>query len=205
MNLIASPLEPGRVGFDTFDVVTRPQLAPLADWKARFSFAARYLDNLTRGELEALCSSVGPVLPVTFADHFSPDEAIARATALGIPKGCHLWLDVEGLAASTNIPTLIAEINAWANKIKLAGWLPGAYFADRTLLTSAEMYALAIVGYWRGAARIMDRFGALAEPSCGWMLEQLTPANHPFGGTLIDFDVSRTDFHGRSVIACAAA
>ena len=205
MHLIASPHEPGLIGFDTVDVITRPHLSPLVDWGKRFRFACRYLDNLERPELEAVCAAVGPVLPVTFADRFTPEQAIERANHLAIPKGTHLWLDVEGLAATTNIPTLISEINHWADVVKLSGWLPGGYFADRTLLTSIELYQLHVVGYWRGAARIVDRFGALAEPSCGWMLEQLTPANHPFGGTLIDFDVSRTDFRGRQAIAIAAA
>jgi hypothetical protein len=204
MNLIAQPLEPGLIGFDTVDIITRPHLAPLVDWGKRFRFACRYLDNLTRGELEAICAGIGPVLPVTYADRFTPEEAIARATVLGIPKGVVLWLDVEGLAAATSIPDLIAKINRWADAVALAGWIPGGYFADRTLLTSAELYALRIVRYWRGAARIVDRHSDLAEPACGWVLEQLTPANHPFGGTLIDFDVSRTDFRGRVAIAIAA-
>ncbi len=192
-------------GCDTVDVITRAGLAPLEEWRKVFRFVCRYLGNLTRGELRA-CTAAGlAVCLVTFGDDFDGARAVAEARALEVPAGVVLWLDVEGLPTTTDVPTLIGKINAWADVVKAAGFIPGIYFADRCLLTSAEMYALRVYRYWKGAARIVDRFGNLAEPACGWCLWQFVPANDSFGGTRIDYDAAAQDYRGRAPVAVVAA
>ena len=206
MSYVAAPLASGLIGFDTVDVVTRPGLAPMSEWRARFAFAWRYLPNLGAEELAALTGAGFPVLTLSgYALDFDGPLAVARARALQIPTGATLWCDVEGLDAATPIAPLMASINAWAGAVEKAGYIAGGYFADRTLLTSAEMYGLAITRYARGAARIVDRNGALAQPSCGFCIEQLRPVNAPFGGTRVDFDASTADFFGRVATATIAA
>jgi hypothetical protein len=204
VSLAAAVLAPS-FGCDTVDIINRAGLAPLSEWRKRFRFVARYLANLTRGELADITAQDLAVLPVTFADHFSGPETVQQAKALGVPAGVVLWLDVEGLSATMAIADLIAKLNAWADAVLAAGWVPGLYVADRCLLTSAELYALRVVRYWKGAARIVDRFGMLAEPACGWCLWQFVPANDAFGGTRVDYDASAQDYKGRAPVAIVAA
>jgi hypothetical protein len=116
---------------------------------------------------------------------------------MGLPSGGTVWLDVEGTAAFNTPPTeLIAIINAWADAVAGAGFMPGLYVGVPQPLTSAELFALHVVRYWRGQGSIRDRFNALAEPACGWSMLQCYP-QHMRGGVLVDDDMVQEDYRGR--------
>jgi hypothetical protein len=139
-------------------------------------------------------------MPVTLAGEYEdgPADEVGQLAALGIPAGCTVWLDLEGLRAfHTDPATLIGKINAWADGIAAAGYLPGLYVGSPQPLTSAELYALHVQRYWRGQGRIVDRSNALAEPwGSGWTMTQIFPSV-TWGGTLIDVSIVGQDYLGR--------
>jgi hypothetical protein len=135
-------------------------------------------------------------MPVTYADKWDGPNTVASLRALRLPPSCTVWLDVEGIGA---IPPadVIAKINAWAAAVFSAGYVPGLYVGAGCPLTSQELYEIPdIVRYWKGQSRITDRFGALAEPMCGWCMTQLFP-HVPRGGVDVDVDVIGQDYQQR--------
>ena len=117
---------------------------------------------------------------------------------LRIPQNVTVWLDLEGVPVTTMPPELAAKINAWAHAVQGAGFVAGLYVGAGCSLTSEELYALAVTRYWKGASRIVDRNGELAEPKCGWCMVQLQPCNTNRNGVLVDLDVAQEDYFGRS-------
>jgi len=91
---------------------------------------------------------------------------------------------------------LIAQINAWATNIAVARFQPGLYVGANALLTSAELYALQVVRYWKGMSRLVDRNGNIAEPSCGWCLSQFYKTV-TLAGTQVDVDAIGYDYQDR--------
>lgn len=134
-----------------------------------------YLGAMNAARLQAVLNAGLAFMPVTFAGEYKDGAAdeLAQLAALGLPKGCTVWLDLEGLEAWKTDPLkLIAMINAWADAISGAGYMPGLYVGAPQPLTSAELYALRVVRYWWGLGRCIDRNGNLAEPKCGWCMVQ---------------------------------
>lgn len=134
-----------------------------------------YLGAMTPARLACVVAAGLAFMPVTFAGEYEdgPDDEVAQLTALGIPPGCTVWLDLEGMKAFKTPPQeLAAKINRWADKIAMGGWMPGLYVGSPQPFTSAELYSLHVVRYWCGLGRCSDRNGNLAEPSCGWCVIQ---------------------------------
>ena len=70
------------------------------------------------------------------------------------------------------------KINTWADAIANAGYQPGLYVGSPQPLSGAELYALKVERYWKAPSRVVDRFGRLGEPDCGWCMYQLWPQRH---------------------------
>jgi hypothetical protein len=87
-------------------------------------------------------------------------------------------------------------INAWADAVSGAGWMPGLYVGAPQPLSSDELFALRVVRYWHGQGRCVDRSGLLAEPTCGWVMSQMYPSAVR-GGVLVDVNVIGQDYRGR--------
>lgn len=186
----------GAVGFDCVTPIT-PREA-LALKAAGMSFAVRYLGgipgSLTTGERVGLEAAGLGVMAVTYADDFNGSTAVLRAQAAGILPGVTVWLDVEGYHGDS--ATLIAKINAWAGAVRAAGYDPGIYVGAQALLTSKQLYDLAVDRYWHSMSRVVDVGGQLAEPSCGWCMLQLYPTIK-VAGVDVDADVVQSDYEGR--------
>lgn len=165
-----------------------------------------YLGAMSPPRLAAVLGAGLSYMPVTFAGEYkdlAADE-IAQLTALSIPAGATVWLDLEGLEAYHTDPNkLIALINGWGSAIAGAGWMPGLYVGAPQPLTSAELYSLQVVRYWWGLGRCVDRYGQLAEPTCGWCMKQQFHGE-PNGmmwkdtGVFVDTNGVEKDYRGRA-------
>lgn len=167
---------------------------------AGVEFFVGYLGAMNPARLAAVFAAGLAFMPVTFAGEYEDGAAdeVAQLKALGIPAGASVWLDLEGMKAFKSDPAqLIAKINAWADTIAAGGWMPCLYVGVPQPLTSAELYALRVVRYWRGQGSIRDRNNALAEPAgCGWCMTQMFPSV-TWGGVLVDANIIGQDYKAR--------
>lgn len=139
-------------------------------------------------------------LPVTFGtapDHYDGPTAAARCKALGLPAGCSVFLDVEGMAAwNTPEPDLMKRCIAWRDAVRAAGYSPCLYVGVPEPLSSAELDALGFDLYWHGQGNIVDHRGHPAAPSCGWSMNQHWPSV-TIAGVLVDTNDVAPDQLGR--------
>lgn len=172
-------------------------------------FAVLYLGSVTSAMVDNILAGGLAFIPVTYAAHVFNDQAgtmtVAQMKALGMPAGVTVFIDVEGMHAYNMRPVeLISRINAWADTVAAAGFVPGIYIGSPQPLTSEELYGLRVVRYWRAPARVVDRNGKLAEPSCGWCMYQLWPSRD-WAGVWVDVDFIGRDFKGRVPSWCVSA
>jgi hypothetical protein len=157
-----------------------------------------YLGAITTERVGFVTAAGLGFMPVTFGGAFDGDAAVRACRVLGYPAGGTVWLDVEGKSAfDTPAGELIAKINAWANAVGGAGYMPGLYVGVPQPLTSAELWQLRVQRYWRGQGSVRDRNNMLAEPAgCGWCMTQMFPSM-PWGGVLVDANIVGQDYKGR--------
>jgi GH25 family lysozyme M1 (1,4-beta-N-acetylmuramidase) len=135
-------------------------------------------------------------MPVTYADKFDGPTTVSQLETLGLPQGCTVWLDVEGLSVDLSAQQVINQINAWADEVSAAGYQPGIYVGSNALLTSLELYQLHVVRYWHSMSAIVDRNGQLAQPGCGWCQFQLFDTTI-IAGVSVDVNFIQKDWQGR--------
>lgn len=197
---------PGAVGVDTVQVLDAASAASLrASVTPAVRFAVRYLGSIRRAEADAILGAGLMLQLVTFGGWCGPKgsgRAPPSATdlrALGAPAGATAWLDVEDVRIS--IHDLTTEIDRWSAEVRAAGYVAGAYVGPGSLLTSEEWYARpSITRYWKAASRVLDRYGRLQDPECGYCMVQLQPANtriRDAPGVLVDLDVVQADLKGK--------
>lgn len=202
--VVAKPCPVGSRGVDSLPFSQGGTEAQAHALKASgIDFVALYLGVAGKAQADAALAAGLMVFGVTTANKWDGNRAALQAKALGLPPGTSLFLDVEGQDAYTMDPKdLIAKINAWADLVALAGYLPGIYVGSPQPLTSDELTRLHVVRYWRAPARVCDRHGALAEPVPGWCMYQMWPSVH-WAGVFVDVDIVGQDFKGRvPVVAC---
>ncbi len=162
---------------------------------------AGYLGAMTAARLAVILAAGMAFLPVTFAGAYAdgPANEVGQLQALGIPPGASVFLDVEGLNAFHTDPNdLAVAINAWADGIADAGYVPMLYVGVPQPFTSGQLYALRVRGYWRGQGSIRDHANALVEPGCGWLMTQMFPSrNIGEPATWVDMNMIGADYKGR--------
>jgi hypothetical protein len=149
--------------------------------------------------LVQVCLSAGlGVWAVTFGGRYDGGAAVSAAKSWGLPAGATIFLDLEGdTAMSLTNGELVGKINTWADAVSSAGYVPGLYVGVPQPLSSAELWGLRVIRYWRGQGSIRDRQGALAEPiGCGWCVTQMWPSQ-TIGGMLVDFNMVGEDYRSR--------
>ncbi len=161
---------------------------------------AGYLGVISKERVAAVLAAGMGYLPVTLAAEYNDgaNDEIAQLKALGIPAGVTVFLDLEGLAAFKSDPVALAgKINAWADAILAAGYIPSLYVGVPQPFTSDELWKLRVQRYWRGQGSIRDRNNTLAEPTgCGWCMTQMYPS-HTLGGVWVDSNMVGQDYKGR--------
>lgn len=205
MNLITAA--PGIRAFDCYGPVTAPQAKAL--FADGFRAAGLYCAVVTAETLAACLGAglgvhwileglSGSTVPTAALGEGQARTSIARVRALGSLAGATVSSDLEGTGRTPDAWTAYAD--GAANATSQLGDLPAAYIGGGIGLTSAELYALAAVRYGKGASKVLDRYGAYAEPACGWSWVQGNPVNwkHPGSGLTIDVGVLWPDYRGRS-------
>lgn len=183
--MVIQPAPFPALGIDCVTVLDATSAAAL---KAQgISFAIRYLGSVTASELEAILDAGLLASVVTYADQFDGPSTIRELTALGIPEGVTVWLDVESVHEDAQ--TLIASINNWASHVSALGWQPGLYVGANQPLTGEQLYQLRVVRYWKSMSQV-------TEPSCGWSMVQAYKTT-TIAGTQVDVDYVTYDYQSR--------
>jgi len=193
-----------RATFPAMGVDTVARLTPdlCKNLKANgMTFAVRYLGGATQQEVTDILASGLALMLVTYSrtSGWVPSKdlgdkdgvaAVARAKALGAPPAVTIWLDLEGCAGPASATT--EWVNAWADKIKMAGYEPGLYVgAAPGGLDSKSLYALRVVRYWHSCSEVPE------VATCGYCMRQLRPWNAMVGGVQVDVDVIEEDLKHR--------
>lgn len=202
--MIVIPLPPNVLGVDTLSNLSPGDCRALK--ALGYHWRGGYIDELTPIEVHGQLSAGLPLLPYTYANEFSPEHTLARLSALGIPPGAHVVLDIEGETLAAEI--LIGKINAWGKGLSNHAYLPTLYVGAQPVLTSHELTELAVYRYHAGASRLRDRHGDPAEPDRGYAMFQGRPVNVAIPevpGKPFDIDWHRFDYkdNGFSVVAAA--
>lgn len=192
---------------DTFSHVSLAQAVGLAD--DGFKAIGLYTHLVDLEDLKN-CTSAG--LGVFFyieglAAGERPTVAIAQTQAgfsvqrllgLGVPQGVSLSSDLEGAGRFPN--DWIVYANTIADVTNFAKHVPTSYIGAGVGLTSAELFSLHCRRYIKGASRVVDRKGELAEPDCGWASWQIFPIDvkHSSGLT-IDGGIIGRDYSDRTI------
>jgi hypothetical protein len=171
-----------------YDCVTQMDAVRAAGLKgAGMAFCVRYLGSITPSELAVILDAGLLVSLVTYADKWTPEATVAELTALDVPHGVTIWLDVESV--NEDAATVTSAINAWAAAVSAGGWQPGLYVGANQPLNAEELYQLNVVRYWRSMSNVPT-------PSCGWCLMQLYKTV-TVAGTEVDVDCVQYDFQDR--------
>jgi hypothetical protein len=184
----------GSRGIDALTLVNTPAVAAGLK-KSGVDFVGQYLGRVTPASVACLLEAGLAFTPITYADIFDPNDGLEVLKLLGAPSGCTVWLDVESVTTLT-VAELQQKINAWASALAGAGYQPGVYVGCLSLLTSAELYALKVVRYWKSQSCVRARFNNLVEPTCGWCMYQLYPSVS-WAGVWSDVNFVQQDHKGR--------
>ena len=208
--VVAAP--PGLHGFDANTVLTRHNCQVAK--QSGFDFCIRYVargDVLPPGDLSAAEANIIleaglALMPVQHVagEGWSPSQALGTANgqnaakharAIGFPDGVNVWLDLEGVKASTAHETVIAHCNAWFAEVVGAGFVPGIYVGASAILTGEELFwRLQTKHYWKSGSRVPDI------PQRGYQLIQKIIRNDKIDGVEIDRNLTRTDDLGGTVL-----
>ena len=192
MQVVAAPFPGWGIDCDTvLDAVRCQELKALGA-----SFVVRYLGSITAAELALILASGLLCSFVTYADEFDGHQAVAELTAIGIPPGVTIWLDVESVPLSAAAVTV--DINSWASAVVgIGAYQAGLYVGVDQPLSPSQLYALPqITRYWQSASNVPT-------PTCGFCLCQRQPTI-VLAGTNVDIDYAGPDWEGRSCMMVAA-
>ena len=166
-------------------------------------FAVLYLGVANIQRINYVLNAGMAFMPVTKAGEAfdGPDDEIAQLNALGIPKGCTVWLDHEGMKTlEVPKPELARLINVWAKAISASGYIAGLYYAPPQPFTGPELAALAVTRYWKSAGRLQDSTGKIWDEPEGighCMIQSWPQGNFRDTGVFVDADFVTSDRRGR--------
>lgn len=202
---VARPAEPYLLGFDCLAPVTRAMILDVRSYG--FQWVGRYLEVLTVAERDLIFGAglaIAPLTEATVKEVLTRTTGTARgvqtrdrASSLGMPAGVSIAIDFESPMAGGDVA---AHVDAMAVEIRGGSYGAALYIGSPQPLTSAALFSLLPAPYWRGAGRIVDAAGELAEPECGWAAIQLSPLERAeLAGVKVDVDVTQTDYRGRTL------
>jgi hypothetical protein len=116
--------------------------------------------------------------------------AVTRARAAGYLPGCHLWMDLEGVASMVGPVAVIQYVEAWASVVLAAGFRAGLYYGVQAVLSGAQLYGIRGVDqYMRGANISLN----VANRGCS-VIQMWPPVT--ISGVNLDVDVTIPDNDG---------
>jgi Domain of unknown function (DUF1906) len=205
------------VGIDTDQKVTHAMALELV--AAGVAFAVRYVsigaarpEDLDADELAGLVAANLPVWAVQHAHQPgwepSPElgaqdgaAAARNAQAAGLPSGCALAWDAEGIAGSST--ATLGYGNAWFDQVQVGprvprGFAATMYVGDDVPLTSAQLFhELSFRRYWRSASTVPN------VDVRGYQCVQLWPFDQEIiPGLKADLDVVQSDHLGDRIPWC---
>ena len=120
-------------------------------------------------------------------------SAAAQAHTCGYPPGATVWLDLEGIAPSTDSEQIIRYANLWHEAVAAAAYLPGVYIGYGARLSAQQLYdGLRFTRYWAAFNLNVDEYPAV-RGVCMRQLRARPPAGVRFQ---IDADVVQEDALG---------
>ena len=164
---------------------------------------AGYLGVIDTSRLRNVIEAGLAFMPLTLAGEYfnGPKATIARAFTLNLPKGCTIWMDLEGNRSFlANAKDLSSKINEFARALILEGYIPGLYVGSPQPLTGDELASLAVTRYWCAPSLIIDRAGRTwSEPThIGFCMRQVWPqGNYPGTDVFVDVNMVGQDRKGR--------
>jgi hypothetical protein len=210
MSLAVQKAFVGARGIDTIATLTEADVQGL---RPKYDFVARYVEQLTVGEVELITAAGLGLVTVSFsrAVGWMPDASLGttdgdahvrKLEQLGIPKGTHTFLDLEGMGGTAADTIAFAE--AWGAVVEAAGYIPGVYVGAGIPLTGVQLYALNhIHAYWHSCSEVPE------VSTCGYVMYQLFPPDQiiTVGTTTleVDIDMIQGDRLGRSLVWTVAA
>jgi len=206
------PIAPGAHGFDTNVALSAAQLA--AARAQGFAFAVRYLSRHTpqpRGDLSTAEAEriLAAGLGLMTAQHVAPEgwvptgelgktygeAAAANALAIGLPAGMNVWLDLEGIDNKVSAEDVIAYVNAWADLVAAARFVPGLYVGSGAILSADQLYwRLRVQHYWHSGSVVPE-----VEHRGYQLFQRIAQNDAPFG-VPIDRNVAKPDAFGDSAL-----
>lgn len=157
----------GMTGCDVNQQLSTSECLSLA--KEGFQFVIRYIPrlpelmsgNLTKIEITTIqsaglalgavqhCPSPGWLPNAALGEQYG-NFAGWYAENLGLSRGMHIWLDLEGVAKRSSDLDVIAYCNAWFNSVAQSGYIPAIYIGYGTNLSNLQLFAnLKFKSYWR--------------------------------------------------------
>lgn len=154
--------------FDVDQILTSAEAAEFV--KAGYLGVVRYIPrtpalaagNLTAGEMQnilegGLALSVVQHcpepnwLPTATLGTLYGSYAAQYAESTGLPKGMHIWLDLEMVNPSAKVEDITAYCTNWFNEVQAGGYLGALYVGWQTGLSSHQLYMnLPFRAYWKG-------------------------------------------------------
>lgn len=136
-----------------------------------------------------------PVSPSLHDGTRDAQYACDQADACGLPKGIHVFLDLEGYSGT---PVEVARyVDAWGAATKAAGYLAGLYVGYSAILSATELFGLPDFDcYWSDA-------GPRSVAKRGFAIKQRQP-EVTIAGVNFDPDDVTADALGGLPTVCAA-
>ncbi|MDB5710426.1 MAG: hypothetical protein JWL96_2496 [Sphingomonas bacterium] len=202
----------GSRGFDCNTPLTTSTAKAFRD--AGFAFAVRYVPrtsvtdpqnaqgNITRGEAEIILNA-GLALMIVQHVPASPwdptgqlgmnygNYAVLNCTAIGLPYGVNVFLDLEGVRAGTNAENVLDYAGTWAQAVADGGYVPGIYIGASCGLSASQIVTLPFKQFWRSGSSSTPKIGAP-----GYSMQQTISSSLVLSGVAYDSDVITTDQSG---------
>ncbi|BBQ00667.1 hypothetical protein BSFA1_57950 [Burkholderia sp. SFA1] len=202
----------GAHGFDCNTVLTATSAKAMR--QKGFDFCVRYLSrlapeaggDLSNAEAKAILGSGLGLMAVQHVSkaHWVPDTelgkqfgrgAAANASAVGLPEGLILWLDLEGIKNGVDDNDVIEYCNAWFAEVSAAKYQTGIYVGANSILSGEDLFfKLTTKHYWRSGSHVPDI------PHRGYqMVQHISVKPDIVAGVSIDRNITMTDALGGQV------
>jgi hypothetical protein len=177
-----------------------------ADWVATVESSGWNLIPLYVG-LQAPCASKASLVKISAPSAqtqgaAAADDAVARASALGLPSGSPIYFDMEGYAVNnpTCSQTVQAFVSGWVTELRAQGYVAGVYGSAASTIRDLQSLGPAIpddvwIANWNGQASVFgDPYFSDALWTSHQRLHQYTGGHREtYGGVTINIDSSYVD------------